>query len=117
MARHSDTSCSVKRILLIRDQDLPVRGDHVIASKPSRRRTHYSIGERGSLLAAVRGTHPFAKSAVKDGAPGYFVPSAQYELLNNTLRFFPGSRSFTRIWCRPGWGSFGSKLSWYRLWR
>jgi len=28
----------VPRILLIRDQDLPVRGDHVIASKASRRK-------------------------------------------------------------------------------
>src|SRR5690349_9506873 len=56
MARHSDTSCSSQRIVLIRDQDLPVRGDHVIASKPSRRKRDYSIGvddlpERATFIA------------------------------------------------------------------
>src|SRR3982751_3033942 len=58
MARHSDTSCSLQRILLIRDQDLPVRGDHVIASKPSRRKWDYSIGSpSASMLAHLRGAN------------------------------------------------------------
>src|SRR5436305_14929601 len=58
MARHRDTSCSLRRILLIRDQDLPVRGDHVIASKPSRRKWDYSIGSpSASMLAHLRGAN------------------------------------------------------------
>ena len=67
-------------------------------------------------MVTVR-TGPFEiKTVCIRFAPTHFAGPAQYELLNSTLQFF-GSRKRTRIWCRPGLGSSGSKLNSYRLCR